>query len=542
MILQLKPRSILTSLLAAMALLLVYIGCRKVDTRHSPTEKFGVAEAKEWWYAQFRKSPGYKELSPQSPYVISLGGASTQKAMQTNSNQTVSINKYPVWSMGQAFNTGAYQLTEFPLLYPTVLATLPEAPLLTDAQERKIAECSLNRVIIMKTPGGQTEVRITTIIPRYEHAATKQFDISGNSMRHFEAGFKGWVVVRKWNEEIVNIFEVVDGHIIKTMNMGATAVQKSSTANMTSRSSGDDDCNYQEVTIWKKVCEQGPCTPPQDIPCVNACATWEMVPEIDWQWVCTLDNGNVDCAASQLPYEQCMCYYYGLNCTGGGGDDGGAGNFFGNDPCAIADSLKKDIGLLVWTEILKDSINGRHERLLLFKIQNGNYINVGDTVGIIDSLGAPDLFLLPGVKIDGLSHNHFNTTRTLNIFSTPDLYTLGSLFINNNIENSNTFVFSLVTPTNRNYALFIQDSVKFSEFFHGYSLNQNLGMGMLQSRFDQLKIKPDNTPDDNEKKFLKFLKDNKTGLVLLKNNTGEANWNPLKLENNNVLSIPCPQN
>jgi hypothetical protein len=357
-------------------------------------------------------------------------------------------------------------------------------------------------------------------------------------MRYLDTAFEGWLVMRKWNEEVVRIYETDNGQILKTLAFEQVASGKAPHTGTATNSSYSDNCSYQEVTIWKQVCHQGPCTIPSDIPCINACATWELVPELDWQWVCTNDDGNVDCAVSSLPYEQCMCYYYGLNCTGYD-DNPGDENYFDNNPCGVVDSLENDIGLNFWLGTLKNGINGRQERLMFLEHNSQNYIKTIDTLGILDSLGAPDVPLMSGYRFHGLLHNHFNTDRTTNIFTPGDFLTLGYLITNQDIYRTSTFVFGLVTPTNTNYTLFIRDSVKFHNYIKGFIEHFQAGQRIIESKYGEYDIKAENTPLDNERNFLKLLQTEKCGLTLLKNTTGSPEWKPLSLNNNQIIETPC---
>lgn len=502
--------------------------CRKIDNNKTE-QQWSIAEAKEWWYGTFKKQPAYKETDVVSPYVISFNQASGK--YEADAAMKLNLKKYPVWKMGTLFRTGKFGIAEFPLLYPARIAPMPQAALLNEQQKKKIAECMLNRVLMIRTPSGATEVRLATIIPEYTYAMSRNFDISNNSMHELDKKFKGWIIIREWNEAIINIYEIEAGKIARTLTM--RAAQPGKNAN-TLGSTARTECGYAMVEVWHKVCIEGPCEPPQDIPCINNCADWYYTMELDWQWVC-VEMESTDCDQNGLPYEQCMCYYYGLNCYDyGDGED----NTMANTPCAIADSLNNDRGLIIFQSILRQAVSGNKERMYILNHEEDEYKYVLDTSGIADSLGAPDFQIPSGFQCDGIMHNHFDVLRSLNTFSASDLLTLGSFLVNDAIRDVKTFIFTLAAKDGSNYDLVITNKNKFRNFIENDVQTNNIFP--LEAFYMKYNINSSNSKQVNEKNFLTFLKNEDIGLTLLKTDNGSWNWTPLKLQNNGtVTTAPC---
>lgn len=523
------PASKTRLLLFYLLLMLTFSFCRKTDSRKI-TEEWNIAEAKEWWYGEFKKSAAYKETDTRSPYAISFNYASANYSLATAMQKQ--LKKYPVWDMGALFKTGRFEIAEFPLIYPVKLAPMPQAAQLNDQQKKKIAECMLERVLMIKMPTGEKEVRIATIIPEFAYAASRNFDISNNSMHKLDKQFKGWVVIRKWNEAIVNIYEIEAGKITHVLRMDAMSPKKNATV---PGNFAREECGYTSVMVWNKVCIEGPCEPPQDIPCINNCIDWYYVADVEWEWTC-VETGDIDCGDGSLPYEDCMCYYYGLNCYNNGeGDDE---NTAANTPCAIADSLENNRALIYYQAILRQAVSGNKERMYVLTYQDDEYKYAIDTSGITDSLGVPDLVLNAGAQFDGVMHNHFDVARSLNIFSASDLSTLGNFFVNNAIRDIKTFIFTLTAQDGSNYNLVITNTNKFKNFIEEMLLNNNnIALEFLYMKYN---ILSSNSKEVNEKNFLSFLKNENSGLTVLKNDNGSWKWNPLKLENNGtVTTLPC---
>lgn len=512
--------------------------CRRIDVK-TQQESWSIDTAKEWWFGFFKKSPQYREINSSSPYAIALAKAATSGGSNILTEKST-IKKYPVWDLGELFNTGKFQAFEFPLLYPNKCAPMPEGTTLSGTAANRIAESILNKVVLIRSQAGDITVRVVSIIPEYEYAQKKQFDISNNSMKHLDPEFKGWIVVRKWNEEIINIYETRNGKITRVLNMKTRQIRSNGN---TSNRSASEICGYAEVVIWNKVCIAEPCEPPQEIPCINGCAEWYYEPQLSWDWVCVDGSNNIDCLQSAMPYEQCMCYYYNLDCDGSG--DGGGG-YFADTPCSVADSLEHDAGLRRWCDTIRGTVPSRRERSIYMVNQNGEYLVAIDTVGNPDSLGAPDINLPTGLKLDAVAHDHFyRSGQSLNTFTPLDLFSLGILWKEQHINNTRSFAYFLSTPHDatlslNDYCIVISDSASFADFISPI-VNAGNGFYLLELEYMFKDISENNSAAANEKNLLTLFSQKNTGLTLLKRDIsgGTGKWEPRKLQNDQVISIPC---
>jgi hypothetical protein len=194
---------------------------------------------------------------------------------------------------------------------------------------------------------------------------------------------------------------------------------------------------------------------------------------------------------------------------------------------------------------LKDSTNSNREfGYLMFKDNAGVFGNspLGLIAGPENHLSLGDFY--NNIKLDCIAHSHFNTntdsTRGLSVFSPDDLWTMCDAFNIGNVDNPATFSMALVTKNGTQYLLKIENLTKFrawaSKLTQGnFEIFKDLYGGPA------LGIKPTNTNEVNEKRFLQYLKSNQgSGLKLFSGNATFTEWTPKGLDaNNNVITVPC---
>ena len=108
----------------------------------------------------------------------------------------------------------------------------------------------------------------------------------------------------------------------------------------------------------------------------------------------------------------------------------------------------------------------------------------------------------------------------------------------------NSFVIGVVTASNTQYLMVIDDPTKFGAFadnlFEGNEIDQNV-QNMYEFVYAGFGIKTNNTAINNESSFLSYLQTNKTGLRLLKGDSTFSNWQILSKDSNgNVIPQNCP--
>ncbi len=152
---------------------------------------------------------------------------------------------------------------------------------------------------------------------------------------------------------------------------------------------------------------------------------------------------------------------------------------------------------------------------------------------------------LPSGKVDGLAHSHYGDG-TLSIFSGGDIFALYQLLVNDKMNNSATFMLSVVTGAGTTYLLMIENEQQFRTFGSDTFDGVTTGIGadkVLEAIFSFMNIVEGGNSAQNEKGFLNFLRTSNAGLSLFKGDTDGFNaWNKIGLADNRTttIDIPCP--
>ncbi|TAF92935.1 MAG: hypothetical protein EAZ47_07935 [Bacteroidetes bacterium] len=184
------------------------VSCKRTVDVDPLKQSFNVEQAKEWYYGDFKKSDDYKTLNNNSVFLTSHEGSnllSNHVAAAPNSK------KYPKWSLGESYVKEGLEIVEMPLLYDKTVVLLPGTENTDLNAKKRIANASLNKVVFIKDAGGKINVRLVTIVPTLEYAASKGYDISGNSCKNLDSNFSGYIMSRKWDETTVAILKVSNG-------------------------------------------------------------------------------------------------------------------------------------------------------------------------------------------------------------------------------------------------------------------------------------------------------------------------------------------
>jgi hypothetical protein len=144
--------------------------------------------------------------------------------------------------------------------------------------------------------------------------------------------------------------------------------------------------------------------------------------------------------------------------------------------------------------------------------------------------------------IDGFIHSHY--AGLLSVFSPGDLATISGLYKNGLIKNPDTFVFGLVTASNTQYIMVIDDPVKFTTFAQQFlttngqidiKYTDNYGKFNYQSN----NIKETNLSNANELGIVKLLANENSGLKILKGSNNSNDWAELNIKNGLIDPKPC---
>jgi len=234
----------------------------------------------------------------------------------------------------------------------------------------------------------------------------------------------------------------------------------------------------------------------------------------------------------------------------GSGDDDDDTPTDPNSPCDQMNTLGAKPGFQTAVTQLKQpgNLRGNHE---VGYIYNGNGADYNDYRSMSGSNG--QLPYNPPYPIDGNMHIHNLDANDINdkalpIPSPTDLIDIYTLWRNGYIINDGTFTSTVITAFGDMYAIKISNSADFQSFGAGflmssgyidrvffcpkcdYPLQSGTASMLGQSAF---KVR-------NEVNMLKFLKDNHSGLELLKYDPASNTWFQRSLDiNDNLLSDPC---
>ncbi|MDF2934347.1 MAG: hypothetical protein K0R36_3678 [Chryseobacterium sp.] len=147
-----------------------------------------------------------------------------------------------------------------------------------------------------------------------------------------------------------------------------------------------------------------------------------------------------------------------------------------------------------------------------------------------------------GGQIDGFIHSHY--AGLLSVFSPADIASLSAIYASGSIRDMNTFVMGIVTASNTQYMMVIDDSASFATFSQQFLLpNGNIDQdktdlfGLLE--FGKYNIRTNGLSATNELGFVKLLSETNSGLKILKGSNNSNDWSELKITNGQVVPKPC---
>ena len=143
-------------------------------------------------------------------------------------------------------------------------------------------------------------------------------------------------------------------------------------------------------------------------------------------------------------------------------------------------------------------------------------------------------------SFDGFIHSHFLPNGN-SIFSPDDIQVLYFLYNNKFINNTNTFIMSVVTGQGTSYTIIINDKAKFKNFglnnlnnvanFTSFDTGYKANHHQLHNLFGLDNIQA------REVAMLEALKD--SGLSLLKGNSDFSEWQKIETKNRDIQNVDC---
>lgn len=349
--------------------------CYKND-QLSPTttlsQQFDVAQSKEWWYGTFRKSAAYSYRDETSVF-----NPSAEK-----------LKRWPDWSHAISYDQNGLAIAEIPLVYSSKKTVLPDMEQVSFTDQVRLLKAALQKLLIIKRSDGQTIVRTVTLIPTLAYAREKQFDMSGNTLQQIDSRFSGWMIVKNWQEELVQYWGIVQGRVSKRYTgLKRAASQNATILPATQSINVDYLCviGYEEVEVASFCVAEsqpiGDVPPTEEEDCDDWIPVYGTIPIFG------------DCEVPETE-PQDACTLYGVGCPpeeggeGGYGDPDGGGNI-GNtdiinevtDPClkAMVDqAMDASCGNAITTAIYTMFGTGTNYDITFGQAAMGNFINVND--------------------------------------------------------------------------------------------------------------------------------------------------------------------
>lgn len=207
------------------------------------------------------------------------------------------------------------------------------------------------------------------------------------------------------------------------------------------------------------------------------------------------------------------------------------------NPCDKVASLKTDSLFKADVNDLKNRLTENKEYAYLHKSTGGRqsfHTGVANQCEVSVSINT-----VTTPKLKSYIHSH-NNTCPLPIFSPDDLKTLYELYSMGKTDS--VFTFGVITDVGV-YLMVIDDALALDNFYTKYFTESGSSdADNLSRKYNAYKIKRTNTPEENEKRFLEFLKDEGVGLKLLKANNDLSGYSTISLNRDkNRVVTPCPQ-
>jgi hypothetical protein len=182
-------------------IILIAIGCQKALTNEdlitgaaNSSNGFNATFAKEWYYGTFAKSAEF-----------------------ASNNQKENGKKFPDWKNGIYHKSGNLEIIEFPLFKEKAKILIPNA-ILADNEAKKVANASLRRIVFIKNTKNEIVVREIYYVPDWRYLQKEQFDISKVAFGKHGDNFTGTMIIKKWNEDILNMRILENGKITHKVN------------------------------------------------------------------------------------------------------------------------------------------------------------------------------------------------------------------------------------------------------------------------------------------------------------------------------------
>jgi hypothetical protein len=141
---------------------LIFDGCKKQDFQNilEAKQSFKVADAKEWWFGTFRKSNRFKSFDPKSNFILMKQGR-----LNGLTGNLTPESRFPSWKTGTVHEAGSTTFIQLTLVQAYTSIPIPVKSGENEIDRKRIANATLQKILIIKLPDGRITERIVTIIP-----------------------------------------------------------------------------------------------------------------------------------------------------------------------------------------------------------------------------------------------------------------------------------------------------------------------------------------------------------------------------------------
>lgn len=210
-----------------------------------------------------------------------------------------------------------------------------------------------------------------------------------------------------------------------------------------------------------------------------------------------------------------------------------------SSPCAKITRIGRNSTTKQLFENLKTKFNSNQE-FGEFLTESGGQIN---NISVVGQAGLGGINIDITAPIDGFIHSHH--VGLLSVFTAADLASLSLIHKNWFIKNPNTFIFGLVSASNTQYILIIDNPAKFLTFTDQFLTPDGKIDEGKTDNFSTMNylldynIHINNTPQVNELGFVKMLSEKDSGLKVLRGSNNSNDWEELSIKDGQILAKPC---
>lgn len=306
--------------LIVLGMVVTFFACKRTADVQSADETFGIEQAKEWYYGEFKKSNEFK-------------------------NSLVKGKQLPNWEKGTYRKEGDFEIVEFPLLKNNTTISVIKDKSVASQGINQIINASLKKIAFIKNANNEIFVREFDYVPFWNYLQTKGFDISGLDFGSKNNDFTGMLYVKKWGGSFISQHACYNGKFYKKE-------KKVNNTNTSNQETNTQPCPLIELCTYTQTCEfelhgdvwvntgicddpvKGDCEPIDDPNCPPPNGGGGEEDPCEILGTCGGGGGGgVDCAGAEQEYREKFENYVSMETEGSISVDGPS-SIAGSDPIA----------------------------------------------------------------------------------------------------------------------------------------------------------------------------------------------------------------